>query len=239
MFESLAALWPALDIDPSVRAVVVRGDGVQAFCSGATMNAQIERRLDVDALVDAALLKTRFFSKPLIAAIIGACVAGGLELALAADIRIAAADAVIGLPEVRWGIVPSGGGAMKLADQVGLACAMDLLLTGRLITGCEAAEMGLVSEACPAGSVWSVALDRARAIAAGSPSAVAAVKRLALARRSLRYSELEIEERRLVAAHRSRGDMEEGKSAFLAKRAPTFEDLAPPAEAPSPRSTAD
>ena len=224
MFEQLAALWPELAADASVRVVLLRGDGPRAFCSGAALDADVDQHPDVDRLVDAALLKTGYFPKPLVAAINGACVAGGLELALSADIRIAAQDASIGLPEVRWGIVPSGGGAMKLADQIGHAHAMDLLLTGRLITGREAAEIGLVSAAVPAGSVWDVALDRARAIAANSPSAVAATKRASLSRRSATYGGLEPEERRMVAAHRLRSDMGLGKAAFLAKRSPVFED---------------
>ena len=226
MFDQLAALWPELGSDASVRAVILRGDG-KAFCSGAALEANVDLVPDVDVGVDAALLKTGYFPKPLVAAINGACVAGGLELALSADIRIAAEDAKLGLPEVRWGIVPSGGGAMKLADQIGLARAMDLMLTGRLITGREAADIGLASEAVPAGSVWHAALGRARAIAANSPSAVAATKRAALLHRSAAYARLEPEERKLVVAHRLRADMAEGKAAFLARRSPVFRDYGP------------
>ena len=72
-----------------------------------------------------------------------------MELALAADIRIAREDAKLGLPEVRWGLVPSAGGTMKLAEQIGYAAAMDLLLTARLIDGREAERIGLVTMACP------------------------------------------------------------------------------------------
>ena len=225
MFERLTALWPLLASDASVRVVLVRGDGPFAFCSGAALDAHLDRAADIDDMVASALLKTAFFPKPVVAALMGAGVAGGLELALAADLRIAAADASLGLPEVKWGIVPSGGGAMKLADQVGLAHAMDLLLTGRLISGTEAAAIGLVTEACPAYQVWDWARARARAIGANSPSAVAAAKRAALARRSSAYAAAEPDERAAVAAHRLRGDAEIGKAAFLAKRVPIFNDL--------------
>src|SRR5271154_3848056 len=95
--------------------------------------------------VDAQLLKTDLMKKPLIAAINGHCLAGGLELALAADIRIASNKAKLGLPEVKWGLIPSAGGTMKLVDQIGHAAAMDLLLTGRFIDGAEAEKMGLVT----------------------------------------------------------------------------------------------
>lgn len=222
MFQSLAAAWSEIERDCSVKVVVLRGEGSKAFCAGADLDAHLDRRPDIDDIVDRALLKTAFFPKPIIAAIEGACVAGGLELCLAADIRIAAENAVIGLPEVRWGIVPSGGGAMKLVDQLGLAKAMDLLLTGRLVDGTAAAAMGLVSEACPPGRAWDRALERARIIAANSSNAVVAAKAAALLRRSRRYAAMEVDELALVAAVRRSGDPEIGKAAFLAKRQPEF-----------------
>jgi len=221
MFEALAALWPRLAADPAVEVVVLRGGG-DAFCSGADLSANLDRREGIDALVDQALLKTEFFPKPLIVAIQGACVAGGLELALASDIRIAADNAVIGLPEVRWGLLPSGGGAMKLVDQIGYAKAMDLLLTGRLIDGREAERIGLVTEVCPAAATRDRALERAHMIVANSPAAVAGAKRAAIARRASLYGALENEERALVRGVRATGDPERGKAAFAERRVPVF-----------------
>jgi len=226
MFQALRDLWPKLDQDPRVRCVLLTGDGDQAFCAGADLEAHLDRQPGIDDLIDAALLKTAFFRKPLIAAIRGVCVAGGLELALAADIRIAADDARLGLPEVHWGIVPSGGGAMKLSDQIGSAKAMDLLLSGRLLSGREADAIGLVSQSCAAADVWKLAMERAAAIAANSPSAVLAAKHAALARRALAYARLEPLERELVALVRAHGDPEEGKAAFLARRKPVYRDAA-------------
>jgi enoyl-CoA hydratase/carnithine racemase len=222
MFEALAALWPRLAADPTVEAVLLRGEGDKAFCSGADLSANLDRREGIDTLVDQALLKTEFFPKPLIAAIQGACVAGGLELALASDIRIAADNAVIGLPEVRWGLLPSGGGAMKLVDQIGYAKAMDLLLTGRLIDGREAERIGLVTEVCPTTETWDRAIERARMIVANSPAAVTGAKRAAIARRASLYGSLENEERALARAVRETGDPEQGKAAFAERRAPVF-----------------
>lgn len=222
MFEALAALWPRLATDPRTEVVLLHGEGDKAFCSGADLKAHLDRRDGIDTLIDEALLKTRFFPKPLIASINGACVAGGLELALAADIRISAEDAVIGLPEVRWGIMPSGGGAMKLVDQIGYSKAMDMLLTGRLITGKEAERIGLVTEVCPSAETHARALDRARTVKQNSPSAVAGTKCAATARRSMLYRSLENEERALVGAVRATGDPEEGKSAFAERRPPIF-----------------
>lgn len=222
MFHALAALWPRLADDASVRVVTIRGEGESAFCAGADLSAHLDRLPGIDDLVDRAFLKTAFFPKPLVASIVGGCVAGGLELALAADIRIAAEDAVLGLPEVRWGIMPSGGGAMKLADQIGLARAMDLLLAGATISGLEAERIGLVTQCCPRAETWSAALEKARLIAANSPVVVQAAKRAALSGRSRRYSELEPLERGLVSKVRRSGHPEEGKAAFLEKRRPAF-----------------
>jgi enoyl-CoA hydratase len=166
-------------------------------------------------LVDRALLKTVFFSKPIVAAIAGHCVAGGLELALAADIRVASHDAKIGLPEVRWGILPSGGAAMKLIEQIGHANAMDLLLSGR--------QIGLVSTSVAREEVLPESLARAELIAANSPVAVAATKRAALARRYASYQEHEPTERALVAHVRASGHPRIGIEAFLAGRTPVFD----------------
>ncbi|MGF7161872.1 enoyl-CoA hydratase/carnithine racemase [Rhodoligotrophos appendicifer] len=222
MFLQLAELWPALAADPSVRVVLMRGHGEDAFCSGADLSANLDRLADIDELLDRALLKTTLFSKPLVASIVGACVAGGLELALAADLRIAAEDARFGMPEVRWGIMPSGGGAMKLALQIGQAKAMDLLLTGRMISGRDADGMGLVSEICSRTEVWTTALERARMISRNSWAAVQATKEAALGPRTQAYLPQEAGERALAAKVRASGHPEEGKAAFLQKRAPVF-----------------
>ena len=226
MFESLAAQWERLAVDASVRCVLLTGSGAKAFCAGADLSEHLDRRPGIDDLVDRALLKTTMFPKPIVAAIRGACVAGGLELALAVDIRIASDDAQFGLPEVRWGIVPSGGGAMKLCDQIGLARAMDMLLTGRMLHAEEAERIGLVSQRCASRDVAEIALERARAISANSANAVAAVKRIALGRRASEYARAEADERHLVELVRGTGDPEEGKRAFLEKRKPRFGPIA-------------
>lgn len=221
MFEGLAALWPSLSDDPDIDAVILRGEG-DAFSAGADLASHLDRREDIDDLIDRALLKTRFFAPPLIAAIRGPCVAGALELVLAADIRIAAEDARLGFPETTFGIMPSGGGSMKLADQIGHAAAMDLLLTGRLISGREAERIGLVSECCPSEAVWDTALARARTLAANSRVAVRATKRAMALGTLPRYQAQESKEREIVAEVRRSGHPEEGKAAFLEKRRPVF-----------------
>ena len=224
VLEGLADLWPRVASDKSVRAIVLTGAGDDAFCAGADLSADMIERPGFDDLVEKALLKTTVMPKPLIAAINGHCIAGGLELALAADIRIAREDAKFGLPEVRWGLIPSAGGTMKLADQIGYAGAMDLLLTARLIDGREAERIGLVTLACPAADVRAIAFARAEMIAANSPVAVAAAKRLALAGRASGYAERQAEERRTTLDVRTSGHFKIGAAAFLEKRPPVYGD---------------
>jgi enoyl-CoA hydratase/carnithine racemase len=221
MFEGLAELWPRLSEDEAVDVVLLRGEG-DDFSAGADLGAHLDRRPEIDELIDRALLKTRFLAAPLVAAIRGACVAGGLELVLACDIRIAAEDARLGFPETSLGIVPSGGGTMKLADQIGHARAMDLLLTGRLISGREAERIGLVTECRPAEEVWETALARARTVAATSRVAARATKRAVALGHLARYRAQETAEREIVAEVRRSGHPEEGRAAFLEKRRPMF-----------------
>jgi enoyl-CoA hydratase/carnithine racemase len=223
-FRALAELWPKLGADRTIRAVIVVGAGDQAFCAGADLSGDLTETPGFDELVAKALLKIDFFAIPLIAAINGHCLAGGLELALAADIRIASRAAKFGVPEVKWGLIPSAGGTMKLVDQVGYAAAMDLLLTGRLIDANEAEKIGLVTEVCQPSEVWPRALARAEMIAAASPRAVRAAKFCALGARTSRYAAQEKEERRIATALWATGDVKIGAAAFLAKRTPVYAD---------------
>lgn len=223
MFEGLAELWPKLAGDGSVRVVVVTGQG-DTFCSGADLSANLPARPGIDDLIEAAFMKTSSLPVPVIAAINGDCVAGGLEIALSADVRIASETARLGFPEVRWGIMPSGGGSMKLADQIGWSQAMDLLLSGRLISAREAERLGLVSRVVPGADIGDTAMDYARTIAANSPVAVRATKEAAIRHRLALYRQLEKDERSLVAQVRSSGHPAIGVAAFLAKIKPVYPD---------------
>ena len=223
-FTALAQLWPELASDRGVRAIVITGAGDQAFCAGADLSANLTDQTGFADIVAKALLKTELMPKPLIAAINGHCLAGGLELALAADIRIASNKAKFGLPEVKWGLIPSAGGTMKLVDQIGHAAAMDLLLTGRFIDGAEAEKMGLVTLSCKPSEVWARAIDRAEMIAAASPHAVRAAKQAALSARAARYAQQEAREQQIAAELWATGHVKIGSAAFLAKQTPVYGD---------------
>ena len=223
MVEALADLWPRLEKDGSVRAVLLRGAG-GTFCAGADLAEPWDEMQDRDDLIAAALCKTGRFGKPLVTAIRGACVAGGLELVLSSDLRVAAEDARIGLPEVRWGIFPSGGAAAKLADQIGYARAMTLLLTGDLISGREAGAIGLVSHVAPDSEVEALAARLAATIAQNSPRVVQAVKTYVAGGRADGYAAREAEERAILRKIRHSGDRSIGVKAFLEKSRPQYDE---------------
>ena len=150
--------------DDGARVMVLTGAGEEAFCAGADLKAL--ETLDPDA-PGGPMGFTRLASpKPAIAAIAGWCVAGGLELALWCDLRIATADARFGCLERRWGVPLIDGGTQRLPRVVGLGRALDLILTGRTVDAAEAHAIGLVGEVVPAGEHVRRALELAEAIAA-------------------------------------------------------------------------
>src|SRR5438128_1156981 len=146
MLADLAELWDRLDQDVECRVVVLTGAGEKAFSSGAVLGGDLSASPETAHVVNRALLKNTPFSKPIVAAVNGDCVAGGVELLLSTDIRAAVPEARFGLPEVRWSIYPFGGATVKLAQQIGHVHAMDLLLSGRLADAAFAERVGLVNQ---------------------------------------------------------------------------------------------
>ena len=167
MMADLAQLWDELDRG-RCRCVVLTGAGPRAFCAGADLSGDLSAAPETARVVSHALLKHHVFSKPIVAAVNGDCVGGGVELLLSTDVRAAVPHARFGLPEVRWSIYPFGGATVKLPEQIGYVHAMDLLLTGRLIDAAEAARLGLVNRVVPAEGLMAWALDTAETIAAVS-----------------------------------------------------------------------
>src|SRR5437868_9437494 len=176
MLADLAALWDRLDQDAACRCVILTGAGERAFSSGADLGGDLNAGAETAQVINRALLKDTPFSKPIVAAVNGDCVGGGLELLLSTDIRAAAPEARFGLPEVKWSIYPFGGATVKLIHQIGYVHATDLLLTGRLVDAGFAVRIGLVNAIVERATLMDWALDTAAMIAANSPSAVQAVK---------------------------------------------------------------
>ena len=222
MMADLAQLWDRLDGDPGCRCIVLTGAGDRAFSSGADLGGDLSASEETAAIVNRALLKNSPFNKPIVAAVNGDCVAGGVELLLSTDIRAAAPRARFGLPEVKWSIYPFGGATVKLAQQIGHVHAMDLLLTGRLISASEAAAINLINTVVEPDRLMPWAIETASAIAANSPTAVQAVRQqmssaIADYARSREALEQELGERVRNSPH-----FREGVAAFLEKRKPDY-----------------
>jgi enoyl-CoA hydratase/carnithine racemase len=221
MMAELAGLWETLERGPC-RCIVLTGAGERAFSSGADVSGDLSADPEIARIVNDALLKNRPYAKPIVAAVNGDCVAGGLELLLATDVRAAAPHARFGLPEVRWSIYPFGGATVKLVRQIGHVHAMELLLTAKLIDADEAARIGLVNRVVPAEALMPWALETAEAIAANSPTAVQAVKEQISATIAAHTKSREVLEQQLGDRVRASHHFAEGVSAFLEKRKPNY-----------------
>jgi enoyl-CoA hydratase len=222
--EALAQLEAAAPGD--VRAVVVTGSGERAFSAGSHVGEfEAQRgpggraRLELD---ERTATRLAALPMPTIAAIEGNALGGGLELALACDLRIASERARLGLPEVRLAVIPGAGGTQRLPRVVGLARAKELILTGRVLDAQEAARIGLVHEVVPAGEAVARATQIGEEIATRGPVAVREAKRLldgALEQPLEDALAAELEASLRVFAT---DDLLEGSSSFFAKRDPDY-----------------
>jgi len=227
MWEALPAAVAALAAEPAVRVVILRGEG-DAFVAGADVSQFAARRTRADDVAGygraagqgmAALVN---LEKPLLAAIRGPCVGGGVVVALAADLRFAADDAVFRIPAARLGLGYEAAGVEALAGAVGFSHALDLLLTARRVDAREAAAMGLVNAVRPAPELDAFVRERAERIAENAPLTLRAVK---LAARELRKPAGARDLAAVNAAYAAcfaSADYREGVAAFLEKRAPRF-----------------
>ncbi|MFF3270890.1 crotonase/enoyl-CoA hydratase family protein [Streptomyces chrestomyceticus] len=223
--------WTAADEDDSVRSVVLTGAG-GAFCAGMDLKAlagrgmdgeQYRERLQADPdLHWKAMLRHHRPRKPVIAAVEGACVAGGTEILQGTDIRVAGQSATFGLFEVRRGLFPIGGSTVRLARQIPRTHALEMLLTGRPYTAEEAARIGLIGHVVPDGDALGKALEIAARINDCGPLAVEAVKASV-------YETAAMTEEDGLKAELARGwpvfdtaDAKEGARAFAEKRPPVF-----------------
>jgi enoyl-CoA hydratase/carnithine racemase len=222
----LLATCNSLSRRDDVRVVIVTGAGERAFCAGADLKER--RMLPPDAraahtvAIEAAAEALAALPMPTLAAVQGFALAGGAELAIACDMRVAAADAMFGFPEVRIGIFPGAGGALRLPRIVGGGAARDLLFTGRRVPAEEAFRLGLVDRIAPGPAVLEITTELAASIAANAPLAVRAVKQALEESHATPFADARRAVNALRAALDDTDDYEEGLAAFAERRSPSF-----------------
>jgi len=227
--QELGTIIDSVAAEPTVKVVIVTGAGSLAFVAGADIKAvsqltSLQQAKEMAALGQAVFLKIQRLSKPVIAAINGICLGGGLELAMSCHLRISGDRVRFGQPEVNLGIMPGWGGTQRLPRLIGRTKATEWILTGDMVTAQEAARLGLVNQVVPQDQVLKVAKDVARKIASKGAVAIA---------QSLRAIEDGIDhplEQGLAKEAEAFGavvlseDAREGVNAFLEKRQPQFKD---------------
>jgi enoyl-CoA hydratase len=226
MLAGMTAAWNRVDTDPDIRACILTGAG-GAFCAGADLKAMTsshpgDSARSMDLSVIESLLKGRRLTKPLIAAVEGAAIAGGTEILQATDIRVAGESARFGVSEPRWGLFPLGGSAVRLVRQIPYTVAADLLLTGRHIKAPEAKELGLIGHVVPDGQALTKALELADLIAANGPLAVQAILRTIRESEAMHENDAFRLDAKLGMAVFQSEDAREGPRAFAEKRTPQF-----------------
>lgn len=235
MICRLADAWDMIDSDDGVRVAILTGSHGH-FCAGADLDKLVSRSLkglppesdweqrirDDYQVIFRGLLRSKRTVKPLIAAIEGSCIAGGVEILQATDIRVAGEGAKLGVSEVRWGLFPQGGSTTRLPRQIPFTRAMEVLLTGDHYSAKESLEMGLIGRVVPDGKALDVAREIAGRIAENGPVAVRNIKRAVLEAEGLHEDAAREIEMRLGMEVFSTEDAKEGPKAFKEKRKPDF-----------------
>lgn len=225
-YAQLSDTWQRVRDDAAIRVAIITGAGELAFSAGADLKSYIGKPAGLDALwlTQQGQLLNRGLEiwKPVIAAVNGYCVGGGMTLMLATDIRIAATHASFGLSEVKRGVIAGNGGTQRAIAQLPYPIAMEMLLTGDRIDAATAERWGLVNKVVPQAQLMDEAMAYAARIAANAPLAVQAAKELAVRAPELGLTNgLRMEQfvNRVLSASE---DVREGTAAFAEKRPPTF-----------------
>lgn len=236
MLIRLGRAWQDVRSDPSVSVALLTGAGPDNFCSGADLGRLIplmtgaraaeddwdaEYLADPDAL-SKALLRGYDTYKPIVAAIAGPALAGGTELLMGTDFRIASERATFGTTEVRRGIIPAGGTLVRLARQIPYVAAMEVILGGEPVSAEFALRWGLVSRVVPHGDTLAVATETAHRVAQAAPLALAKAKEVVVRTSGLPLADAYPIESQAMAEVMATEDAREGPLAFLEKRAPRW-----------------
>lgn len=226
LLTALDELLNNIEKDESIRVVVIHGDG-RFFSAGADIKEFTEVASGAEfsklaSLGQRVFEKLESFPKPVVAAIHGAALGGGLELAMGCHIRYVAEDAKLGLPELSLGLIPGFGGTQRLPRYVGTAKAAEMLFTSESISGIEAVEWGLANKSLPVDELLPKTLELAKKIAAKGPLALkATIQMLQFNKHPSFYDGINAESNSFGGIFESR-DAKEGIQAFIEKRQPNF-----------------
>ena len=236
MIVRLARCWDTIQADPSVRVAILAAVGERTFCAGADlgrltpllMRARAaedewdEAMLAEPKILNRAMLRRMDFTTPVILAARGTVVAGGMELALACDLRVVADSTTLGLAEVKRGLIPAAGGIARASRQLGWAAAAEILLVGDQISAAEALRIGLVNRVVPTDQVLATAKELAAKMARNSPLAMRKAKEAMIGASGRPLEEaFGVEDQCIKVVLRSE-DAREGSRAFMEKRKPNF-----------------
>ncbi len=226
-YEALSQAWCRVRDDAAVRAAIITGAGDQAFCAGADLKSFVNAPPSLGELLltQQGQLLNRGLEvwKPVVAAVNGYCLGGGMTLLLATDLRVCVPEASFGLTEVRRGVFPANGGTQRVARQLPHAIAMELLLLGDAFDSAKAERWGLVNAVVPAAGLMPAARDYARRLSANAPLAVQAAKELAVRSRDLSLADGLRMEQLFLRLLQGSADVEEGVRAFAERRPALFQ----------------
>ncbi|HEV2676734.1 MAG TPA: enoyl-CoA hydratase-related protein [Aliidongia sp.] len=222
----LSDAWIRVRDDRDVRVAVVTGTGEKSFTVGADLKSFVGQAPDLAEfmLSQKGQLLNRGLEvwKPVVAAVNGYCLGGGMTLLLATDLRFAAPHASFALSEVKRGVFPANGGTQRILQQLPYPVAMELLLTGDPMDAETAARWGLINRVVPAGELLDTAMAAARRIASNAPLAVQSAKELAVRSRDMDLPTGLRMEQAMLRLLQTSEDVQEGTQAFAEKRAPAF-----------------
>jgi enoyl-CoA hydratase len=222
MLMGIEVAFKAFDDDPDLWVGILTASGEKAFSSGLDLKEAAPMLTGGDQLGFEDWTKRQFSDvyKPVLCAVNGFCIAGGMEMLLGTDLRIASEHATFGLGEVKWGLVPLGGTHIRLPRQIPWAMAMQLLLTGKNIDAQRAYEIGLINAVVPADQLMETALDWAQKMCRNGPLAMRTAKEIAV--RSLELESGFVLEKALGQKVLNSEDAKEGPRAFVEKRPAKF-----------------
>jgi enoyl-CoA hydratase len=225
LIDEMNAGLDVFQADPGIGAIILTGSE-KAFAAGADIREMKDKTFE-QVTAEKYLANWDHIGtirKPIIAAVSGYALGGGTEFALACDIILAGDNATFALPEVSLGIVPGGGGTQRLARAIGKVKAMEIILTGRMVSAAEAEQLGMVTRVVPADALMREALALAEMIAAFSQPVISAAKEAVRAAFEQPMTEGLRHERALFHAMFALEDQKEGMAAFLEKRKPIFKN---------------